>query len=630
MKTINYFIVLLCLFMTGISSGQNEICTTFEDGTFDGWQNRFSTSTIDSPALDGSNYLRVRDASGGSYVYNSTSYPKNWDQFIDRCLCFDYKVYNDGNAGVLSNINPKIIIYNGTTPQSSNLIAVFVATVTITENDPWVHVCAPILPSDGTTLPSNGDGQWINVTPAQWNSLLPNVGGIAFFIDVAGSGAQTEIIGIDNICIQDCDNVEPPTEDGAYCCDGENLVTNGNFEFGNTGFSSSYTNNSAVNPGEYDVANSAAPFGATVTDHSFCADPSMYATNDYYMLVNGKTQQPGNSVIWEQTISGLRKGGNYKFCANFKNMPQCTFDILPNVNMGVAGIGATGFTTINANPADPCDWINQEFNFTAPSGTVTLRIVLDETGNGDGNDLAIDDISVTQLIDPNLSITVQHQGNPQQITGSINTISPSDDTLHGADCDYFWFVAEVTSYPPIVVNGATFASGNASGNTIGSSPWNLTTTFPDYNFNQNTLYVVGMLTPQCECYDQGFTYQLTLNNRPISEQMMTEAMKQQIIDWILNGYNGGTLGTSTGEPRAAQGMRLYPNPAQDGFNISLAGDTLKSVEVFSVTGQSVFTKSYSDGKAEDIIDISSFSSGVYFIKAYGSSEKQYNAKLLKE
>jgi hypothetical protein len=583
-------------------------------------------------------YLHLDDGScgnGGTIAFNDVDYSGNWLKFVSQeegCFCFDLRSFYI-QTGTINGYN-SLRIYDGPDPGSSTLSAVFTLTTPIDVSQGWVRICAPVALSDGTNLPGNADGQWtINTGLASdWDTLIQNVGSLAFGVDVAGGDERW---GIDNICISEvCDATvggDPqPTDDGAYCCDGKNLVTNGNFEFGNTGFNSSYSNNSAVNPGEYNVTNSAAPFGATISDHSFCADPSMYAANDDYLLINGKTQQSGNSVIWEQTITGLRKGANYKFCANFKNMPQCTFDILPNINMGVVGIGSTGFSTINANPADPCDWINKEFNFTASGGTLTLRMILDETGNGDGNDLAIDDISVTQLIDPNLSITVQHQGNPQQITASINTISPSDDTLHGADCGYYWFAAEVTSFPPIVVSGPTFASGNTSGNSIGSSPWNLTTTFPDYNFNQNTLYVIGMYTPECECYDEGFTYQLTLNNRPVSEEMMTEEQKQLIIYWILNGYDGGTLGTSTDGSSGAQEMRLYPNPTQESFNVSLDGDTLKSVEIFSTTGQSIFAKSYSNGKKEETIDLSSFTSGVYFIKAYGDNGKQYNAKVLKE
>ncbi len=39
-----------------------------------------------------------------------------------------------------------------------------------------------------------------------------------------------------------------------------------------------------------------------------------------FMEVNGKTQQSGSSIIWEQTITGLEKGEEYKFCANFRDM----------------------------------------------------------------------------------------------------------------------------------------------------------------------------------------------------------------------------------------------------------------------------------------------------------------------
>src|SRR5690606_2927402 len=250
------------------------------------------------------------------------------------------------------------------------------------------------------------------------------------------------------------------------------------------------------------------------------------------LVVNGKTQQSGNSVIWEQTISGLDPKGSYIFCANFKNMPQCTFDILPQVDIEVSVAGSSGFTTINTT-SNPCYCYLNSYIFTPSSSTVTLRIILDENGNGDGNDIAIDDISVTKLIDPELDITVQHQGNPQQITASINTIDTSDDKLHGNECDYYWFVAEVDSYNPLVINYSTFESGNASGNTINSSPWDLTTTFPGYVFNNNTMYIIGLYTPACDCYDEGFTYQLTYKNR--GGEGMTEAQKEHIIYLILNG-----------------------------------------------------------------------------------------------
>ena len=98
MKSIKITIVLACLFMFSQFYGQNDICTTFETGSFEGWTAQNASMTINSPAMDGTNYLRVRDASFGSWVYNSTTYPQSWVQFIDRCLFFDYKIFKDGHA----------------------------------------------------------------------------------------------------------------------------------------------------------------------------------------------------------------------------------------------------------------------------------------------------------------------------------------------------------------------------------------------------------------------------------------------------------------------------------------------------------------------------------------------------
>lgn len=643
MKTINYTFALICFLTANLCLGQvigievpveaepvkNKLCNTFESNTNEGWQELHSTISLDSPSMDNSTYLKADDESGASYIY-SNSFPSNWERYKGKCLCFDYKVFNDGNKHGVENINPKIMLMNGAHPINSSIRATFVANITITENDPWVHVCAPIMPSDGVNPPSNAQGQWTNVTAAEWDTLLANIGTVAFFVDVAGSSVQSEQIGVDNICITDCKGiVEPPTDDGAYCCDDENLVKNGNFEQGTSGFDSEYTIDSSVFPGQYDVTSSAAAFGANIVDHSYCADSTEYANNNKFLVVNGKTQQTGNSVIWEQTISGLNRGENYKFCANFKNMPQCTFDILPNINMEVSGSGSSGFSTINADANNPCDWINKEFNFTATSTTVTLRIILDETGNGDGNDIAIDDIAVSKLIDPDLTITVEHQGSPQQITGSINTINTTDDYLHGK-CEYYWFTAKVNSFPPLDIDMNSFASGNNLGNDNGNSPWNLTTTFPDYNFDPNSMYIVGMYTPECGCYGEGFTYQLTYNNRQTGDHMLSDQQKQEIIDRILNGRPSGDLGTNLNQNTSEKGLTVYPNPSKGNFNLSIQGDSLQNIEIFSITGQSVFTQTYSEGKVNDEIDLSSFSSGIYIIKAHGQDGKQYNAKVIKE
>jgi len=424
----------------------------------------------------------------------------------------------------------------------------------------------------------------------------------------------------------------PSDNDGAYCCEDENLVENGNFEAGNTGFFSTYNAAPTVNPGEFNVtANANPPFGTVVTDHSFCEDDMLYPNNDMYMVVNGKTQQPGpNSVIWAQAISGLEEGEKYKFCANFKNMPQCTFDILPNIAMVGPG-GAIVNQVINTG-SGPCAWQNMELTFTAGSTTETVAIYLYETGNGDGNDVAVDDIAVFKVQDPDLSISVQHQGNPQEITASINTIGTGDDELHGEDCEYFWFAAEVDSYPPIIINGATLGWGNMSGHygyRSGPDQWGLTTTFDGYTpWSQNTLYIIGMYTPACDCYDEGFTYQLTFNNRSVDGTISLE-QQQEIIDIILNGFDGES-DTSVNDEIPGDTLKIYPNPTKNNVTISLANDTIAGIEVLSVSGQRMDAKPVGSSGTKETIDVSTLPVGMYFVRVLGESGKQYAGKLVKE
>lgn len=673
MKATNYTFVLICLMMTNLSFSQQQpvkgkamlpppviTCADFEpghgqDNYHAGWFGQNTTATIGSPSRDGDSFRKASAGNGNTYLYNYL-YPENMMEYEGKCICFDYKLIDDGVSGSSVDVHPTIIFTDQSDPQSSYVLAKFVTDVTVTENSDWVRICAPIKPSDNGGLPSNSEGEWTNVTPGEWDALLNDLGSVAFPVNVGGAASEGATIGVDNVCIKKCPmvivdpdigvvepldpDIRPNNNKGAYCCDGDNLVKNGNFEAGNSSFSSSYTHHNSLYPGAYDVTGSASAFNATITDHSYCANPSQYSSNNTFMVVNGKTQQSGNSVVWEQEISGLKPEVEYKFCAKFKNMPQCTFDILPSVNVEISGAGSTGFSNIAADASDPCDWENKEFSFTASSTSVTVSIVLDETGNGDGNDVAIDDISVTRLMDSELDITVQHQGNPQQVTASINTIYSSDDVLPGGDeCDYDWFVAEVDSYSPLTYDPLTLVYGNSSGNSTGynSSAWNLTTTLPDYNFNQNTLYIVGMYKPACGCYGEEFTYQLTANSRLLNQETMSEEQKQQIIDFISNGGQSvmegeqdNNLKTENDMISIDQVLDVYPNPTKGEFNLYLQGDTLNSVQIYSLTGQSVYTQNYDGERTKDQIDISSFASGFYLVKALGADGKEYSAKIVKQ
>jgi len=305
---------------------------------------------------------------------------------------------------------------------------------------------------------------------------------------------------------------------GAFCCDkSRNLVKNGHFEYGNANVDSSYAYDSDILPGQYDVTSDATDFVTTITDHSYCESPIQYPMNQKYLLVNGLTNQPAGSesVIWQQKIEKLGKGKRYRFCANFRNLKQCTHDVLPVVTVLLSS-GFSQTVTIDTDQDDSCDWQKVSFCFSAES-KVSVKILLKESSLGDGNDIAIDDVSVQELSDPQLTTTVQYQYNTNDVWGSINTISTMDDVLP-QDCggSYYWFVLTVQSYSGgmYTVNwSAPYGWGNSMISIRGNPfavgpPWHLTTSFPGFIFLPNTLYAIGMVTPECckGCFAHGRTY----------------------------------------------------------------------------------------------------------------------------
>lgn len=488
-------------------------------------------------------------------------------------------------------------------------------------------------------------GGWSTVS-VQFTPTV-NASNIWIFPYQAANNCRIDL-SIDDICITEANSI---SEDGAFCCDeSENLVQNGNFEYGDTGFTSDYTQNGATLPGQYDVTNSAAAFGASVTDHSFCEDPSLYNSNNKYLVVNGKTTQASGSesMVWKKSLN-LDPEKEYRFCANFKNMPQCTFDILPQIEI-ITNTGYSETATINVDPNDPCAWQTVSFCFRGDED-MDFSITLKEDGLGDGNDLAIDDIAVSELIDPELAISVLHQGNPQQVTASINTISTSDDALpYDQDtCDepYFWYAITLSGF-----TGGTYqidfnqpyAWGNNTGFNIfnpspipdvsGSNPWNLTTTFPNYNFEQNTLYLIGMTTPSCclDCVDEGLTYQIIYNNRMSTLEFdINEANEAWIKSWL--GTYAPTLGTSRTQEtqlNATSLLQVFPNPAKSKATIALLESDINTINIYTLTGQNISQIIAPANTRSHQIDISNLNSGVYMIKVLTADNQTMTSRLIVE
>ena len=159
------------------------------------------------------------------------------------------------------------------------------------------------------------------------------------------------------------------------------LITNGNFSAGNTGFTSNYSEATDImQEGLYsitDVARNAQSSFNTCTDHTGNTGGKM-------MVCNGAPV--ANQVVWSQVIT-VQPNTNYAFSSwvNGGVSTGAKAILQFSINSNLLG---TAFATQYA----PCDW--QSFYATWNSGTSTQAVIsiVNQNTTLEGNDFALDDI----------------------------------------------------------------------------------------------------------------------------------------------------------------------------------------------------------------------------------------------
>lgn len=158
-----------------------------------------------------------------------------------------------------------------------------------------------------------------------------------------------------------------------------NLIINGDFEAGTTGFSSSYSHS----PGNIGPAGSFDTIANPASAHSLATSYGDHTTgNGLMMAVNGSTT-PGD-LVWGQTVS-VAAGATYDFAAYISSwFPASPAQMVFSVNGST--IGALTAPTMTG------EW---ELAFaTWNSGTSTSALIEIRNANtaSGGNDFALDDI----------------------------------------------------------------------------------------------------------------------------------------------------------------------------------------------------------------------------------------------
>ncbi|UPT67191.1 MAG: hypothetical protein M0D57_00365 [Sphingobacteriales bacterium JAD_PAG50586_3] len=322
------------------------------------------------------------------------------------------------------------------------------------------------------------------------------------------------------------------------------LVTNGNFSAGNTGFTSPYFYQSAFDlypEGYYSVGSNANSYHGNFfgTDHT--------TGSGNFMIVNG-SGAPIPPVVWQQTVT-VQPNTTYYFSAwtmSVNNVPpfaKLRFAV-NDVQVGtIASPGAGPSST-----AGPFNWVRFYGTWTSgPTETVAEISILDvETALG-GNDFGLDDISFGTLapvpysVAPSagvggnivcegspVTIYANREGGMSPFTYSWTGPNGFTATTENPSLTLSATAAMAGTYSVSVVDGKVCSTSGSFVLTVNPLPTNLTPT----------------ATPATICANSSSNIQITSSQSGISYQLRNNA-DNSLVGTAVSG-TGGTILLPTG------------------------------------------------------------------------------------
>ncbi|PHI19933.1 hypothetical protein CEQ90_10300 [Lewinellaceae bacterium SD302] len=208
---------------------------------------------------------------------------------------------------------------------------------------------------------------------------------------------------------------------------GENIFTDGDFGSGvdnipptDPGIAPGYTYTTfpPPNDGSYVITNNTAPWGSFASNWDDIGDNSP-DPNGYMMVVNASFS-PG--LFYEQEVTGLCENTLYVFSADIYNLIPGSQWIQPNVSFLIDG--NIEFETGDITAAGA--WITYGFTFTTAPGQTSVTLALaNNAPGGNGNDLALDNITFRPcgpeaLILPDIVANICEDGDPLTLDATVN------------------------------------------------------------------------------------------------------------------------------------------------------------------------------------------------------------------
>lgn len=266
---------------------------------------------------------------------------------------------------------------------------------------------------------------------------------------------------------------------------GANLIVNGDFELGNTGFSTAYgpgtggTYGLLSNEGTYAISSSPS---LVHNNFSFCNDHTA-APGVNQLIVNGSSTP--NQSIWCQTIP-VQPNTTYEFGAwvssvvNDPALGQLQFSI-NNVPLG----------SIFSPSSSPCVWSQFTENWLSGTATSAQICITSQSLSQSGNDFSLDDITFRPVCQSQDVVVVQYStapvvnlGNDQFLcSGATVTLNAQNPGLN-----YLWNTTETSQSIDVTTTGIYSVTVTNLQNC--SSTDNVTVTFQNLELAGNDTNVV--------------------------------------------------------------------------------------------------------------------------------------------
>ncbi len=172
---------------------------------------------------------------------------------------------------------------------------------------------------------------------------------------------------------------------------GNNLVVNGGFESGNTGFTTGYAFGNVAPPGTYTIGTNPLSAPGAYPDWCNCADHTAGTGN--MMIVNGANS--ASMPVWEQVVP-VTPNTDYTFsywAAEVDHVSQS----VPVLSLRINGtvIGSNMLPTVS--PDNGGTWMNYKLTWNSGSSQSADLALFDQNTTTGWNDFALDDICFSTM-----------------------------------------------------------------------------------------------------------------------------------------------------------------------------------------------------------------------------------------